>query len=424
MQTIWFSPTEFVTGDNTLKITYPQGPNSDTVITCPSTGNKKWISMALRLPQEVSIEQLFICYKVANKNSYISHTLLQESKEPGQSTNLYHDPTDLKATASSIHQSDVGGVVPSSAVTLFLRLEFQNANDKIMLGAVGVKTKTIEGGFCGINVKDFGAIGDGKSPHDRAAIQDAIDDLGSHGGTIYFPPGIYQLDQIIEFDSNIIFQGANVGQSVIEGKMLEAVFRKRGLPSDLSRAFHVYFRDLMITNGSRDVGIGIDFTNVSQAGINTVRIEYVQTGICVQGNGAEKGALYVDLYSPLISTTTIALQCQGVNDGVANETHIFGGRIGDVMTGIELNNINNFQVYGTAIEGFTTGVDVQGLVTGAKIFGCRFESNSGDDPATDIPDAKGIRIDQQAIDTLIIGPYFSGRINSIENNSNSIKIFP
>lgn len=43
-----------------------------------------------------------------------------------------------------------------------------------------------------VNVKDFGATGNGSS-NDTAAIQAAIDSLGSAGGTVYFPPGTYRI---------------------------------------------------------------------------------------------------------------------------------------------------------------------------------------------------------------------------------------
>ena len=66
-------------------------------------------------------------------------------------------------------------------------------------------------GSPGVNVKAFGAVGDGKTD-DRAAIQAAIDSVGyefdegfdegsENGGTIYFPAGVYLLSGSIEVDT-------------------------------------------------------------------------------------------------------------------------------------------------------------------------------------------------------------------------------
>lgn len=41
-----------------------------------------------------------------------------------------------------------------------------------------------------VNVKDFGAVGDGTTD-DKTAIQNALNDISSSGGAVYFPPGDY-----------------------------------------------------------------------------------------------------------------------------------------------------------------------------------------------------------------------------------------
>lgn len=51
------------------------------------------------------------------------------------------------------------------------------------------------------NVKDYGATGDGTTD-DTSSIQDAIDAcMTGEGGTVYFPPGIYQLDGALQSTS-------------------------------------------------------------------------------------------------------------------------------------------------------------------------------------------------------------------------------
>ncbi|MFD0671341.1 right-handed parallel beta-helix repeat-containing protein [Cohnella sp. GCM10027633] len=59
------------------------------------------------------------------------------------------------------------------------------------------------------NVRDYGAKGDGRTI-DRAAIQTAVDKAGAAGGgKVYFPKGIYLVDDsVVVRNDNVILQGA------------------------------------------------------------------------------------------------------------------------------------------------------------------------------------------------------------------------
>lgn len=57
-----------------------------------------------------------------------------------------------------------------------------------------------------INVKDFGATGDGTTD-DTAAIQDAINSVELSGGTIYLPKGIYKISDTLELLNGVTLLG-------------------------------------------------------------------------------------------------------------------------------------------------------------------------------------------------------------------------
>lgn len=165
MQTIWLSPTDFVSGDPTLHISYPSVSSPNTTITCTTCttpGDFKWVSMGLRLPEEnVKIEEIIVCYQISNPQSFISQIRITEMREPDKAFVIHDESANLQSITPVCYPSNVGGKAPTqgTAVTLALRLNFQNTNDKIMLGAVGVELtpQTIDSV---INVKDFGAWGD------------------------------------------------------------------------------------------------------------------------------------------------------------------------------------------------------------------------------------------------------------------------
>lgn len=145
MKTIWLSPTDFVTGDPSLAISYPFASHPGTIITCTQPGDLKWVAMGLRLPENVKIDEIILCYQVANAQSFISQIRLTEMCEPNQALVIHDDPTDLISVVPATHTSNVGGKIPSpgTAVTLALRLNFAGTGPghQIRLGAVGVKTQ-------------------------------------------------------------------------------------------------------------------------------------------------------------------------------------------------------------------------------------------------------------------------------------------
>ena len=141
MQTIWLSPAGFVTGDPTLRVNYPFVSHPSTIVSCTAPGDFKWISMGLRLPPDSQIDEVVICYEVSNVRSFIAQVRLAEITTPDRATVIHDDPARLTSTTPTSYASTVAGVVPSGAVTLQLRLNFQDASDEILLGAVGINIR-------------------------------------------------------------------------------------------------------------------------------------------------------------------------------------------------------------------------------------------------------------------------------------------
>jgi hypothetical protein len=85
---------------------------------------------------------------------------------PDRAVVIHDDGTDLQSIAPVCYSSNVGGKVPTpgTAVTLALRLNFQNTSDRIMLGAVGIRIVPLA--ECSLNVRDFGAKGDTRKVSD------------------------------------------------------------------------------------------------------------------------------------------------------------------------------------------------------------------------------------------------------------------
>jgi hypothetical protein len=217
MQTICSSPTEYVSGDPSLVISYPFVSHPGTVVTCKEPGDLKWVSMGLRLPPYVSIQEVTVWYQISNPdpqtppNSLISQIRLTEMKTPDRATVLHDDGTDLTSTIPTAHTSKVGGKIPTlgSSVTLSLRLNFQNTTDTILLGAVEVIIEPVA--ECSFNVRDFGAKGDwpqNPSADDTSSLQAAFDAVPPSGAVICVPPGIYVVSKTLALRSKTHLKGA------------------------------------------------------------------------------------------------------------------------------------------------------------------------------------------------------------------------
>jgi hypothetical protein len=67
-----------------------------------------------------------------------------------------------------------------------------------------------------VSVKDFGAVGDG-STDNQSIIDSATDHLASSGGgALYFPPGVYRVNDELTAKSGIRYIGAGAGMSIIQ----------------------------------------------------------------------------------------------------------------------------------------------------------------------------------------------------------------
>jgi Pectate lyase superfamily protein len=82
-----------------------------------------------------------------------------------------------------------------------------------------------------VNVKEFGATGNGVT-NDTASIQEAINEVGGTGGTVYVPDGTYRIDAVtsLNLKSNMTFR-------MMYGAILKAI------PNNNGGQFHIIRMD-------------------------------------------------------------------------------------------------------------------------------------------------------------------------------------
>lgn len=251
---LWLSPTDFVTGDKSLRISYPSVAHPAVEIKTKTPGDLKWIYLGLRVPLDHDIHSIHVCYQLSNSRSFISQIRLAEMQAPDQAVVRHDDATDLLSTTPICYQSPVVPFRPGAAIMLALRLNFGNVVDTITLGAIGVEvfsscqpvpsymrgtlsapgmpgclarvTDSVRGLWMDqgsqwfslsgevVNVKEFGAKGDGitdDQPAFAAAIASFSPPNSSNGGVVEVPPGTYRLANTVLIKKCITIKGSHAG---------------------------------------------------------------------------------------------------------------------------------------------------------------------------------------------------------------------
>jgi len=88
-----------------------------------------------------------------------------------------------------------------------------------------------------VSVKDFGAKGDGTT-NDATAIQNAVNAVGS--GTLYFPPGTYQINSTITLNDGMILHGASQVAVILNCPANVTLFDWNPTGSNDRRGFHIW----------------------------------------------------------------------------------------------------------------------------------------------------------------------------------------
>lgn len=279
-----------------------------------------------------------------------------------------------------------------------------------------------------INVRDYGAVGDGVTD-DTAAIQAAVNATPT-GTTVYFPAGTYAVSNAITINKPLVVRGSGPGSFVADtgGSYLKQTDNTKNgftlVPTVGGYAFgqwgilDVHFYDLAIlgpSNANRAVfGIGVDTTvnggnyHVRECTFNNLNIRYFGTGINLTGicylndfyggcfsynnNGFEllKGAAPDRGSQTRFFGTTFSLitnDCIRWNlDTDSGDISLFGCTLADAKRGLVINEEATVNAHGCSFEALVDGGNGAGIYTeikeanpntgGAKnIIGCKFGSN-------------------------------------------------
>lgn len=182
----------------------------------------------------------------------------------------------------------------------------------------------LEFGERGINVKWFGAKGDGVTD-DTTAIQNAIN-ASPVGSVIFFPAGTYMISAILTFLPNRTYSGVGWG-STIKQMNDKHLAQMVNLGDEVSQHPNIIIQDLQF-DGNRDYNnttVGLYLFGLLNSMIYRVRVQNCGgTGIFLEGNETIQSSTnhLVDCW--LFSNTGYGIYFSGA----CADNHIIGGDMG------------------------------------------------------------------------------------------------
>jgi hypothetical protein len=199
-----------------------------------------------------------------------------------------------------------------------------------------------------INVKTFGAKGDGVTD-DTAAIQAAVDYVFSAGGgTLAFPTGTYRVTTIVKvwtsaITLNLVGEGKRSTKILKLGGATDPIFDFSSVPGVLETYSEI--SDMWI-DGNNIAAAGIRLTNWARGVIRNVNIDR-----CVRGLHS-RGALVFSVYDCTIQSNVYGYYCEKSVDNIySNLVQFFGGQISANSTwGMYVSQASGVHVIGTDLS--------------------------------------------------------------------------
>jgi hypothetical protein len=128
----------FVTGDPTIRISYPFVFHPGVQVTVTEPGDAKWIYMMLPVPKGSLLTEIKVAHHRSGIQSHISHIRLVEQREP-VTAEVVHDDKIAESIPSISVVSSVCNVVAKKSILLKICMAFANTDDMIEFGAVEVQ---------------------------------------------------------------------------------------------------------------------------------------------------------------------------------------------------------------------------------------------------------------------------------------------
>ena len=138
MRSLMLHSLGFVTGDPSIKISYPFLFHPGLQVTVDKPGNSKWIYLMLPIDRGSLITDIRIAHHRTGLQSHVTLVRLIEQREP-ISAKIVHDEPIEKTIPSTCVIGSTCHVVVNSSILLKVCMDFANTDDMIEFGSVEIR---------------------------------------------------------------------------------------------------------------------------------------------------------------------------------------------------------------------------------------------------------------------------------------------
>jgi hypothetical protein len=135
---ITVSPAGMHAEDPTMTITPLSGSPSSLAVQSQTSGDLKWIIVGLPITAEQVIDAVELCYQAPDTGTFIRQVRLVEYLDTDQGLVVHDDGAELTSPTPTCYRSPVPAYTATDAVSLWVRLQFTQANEMIMINSVSV----------------------------------------------------------------------------------------------------------------------------------------------------------------------------------------------------------------------------------------------------------------------------------------------
>lgn len=136
-ETLLLHGVGFVTGDSTIKLSYPFVFHPGLQVTVKEPGDAKWIFMMIPIVQGSLITNIRIAYHLIGINSKVSIIRLVEQQEPISATVVHNHKIESSFSSIEVISSECS-VLAKKSILLNVCMDFNSKEDIIEFGSIEI----------------------------------------------------------------------------------------------------------------------------------------------------------------------------------------------------------------------------------------------------------------------------------------------